>query len=255
MSKYLFRFCLFFAVIAALYSGVWLYAADRAEREIIKLSDDKKITFLGDAPSISGFPGRPVLKITDGITIDNITIRAPEITFRAIPLPGQTLLIEAANTIHFHDNATDQNIEFDRLNAAIEIPRDIPHEIFGDFNHAALKQWQEKIGSMTIESLNIIKDNTRLSSQGVIGLDQNLQPEMSLQNAVEGYDSFITTLTQNGYIEPLPAALALSALNGMTQTNPKTGRKYALVNTKIQDRVLFIGPIRAVKIPMINWSK
>jgi hypothetical protein len=239
-----------------LYSAGWYFLA----QEIEKATDDfyhteappLGLTMAGDEPEVTGFPLAPAILYREGIASGSYAARFPLLRLEGFPFPGLPYSASFPQGIEFGD-VTDENplIELNHFSLDIVVPPSFP-ESSGE-NH--IRHWQQNVGTIEISDYHIISGIVEIQGNGTVGLDQNLQPTANLAARVRNHEDIVQYYVETEQIKPLAAALALSALRALEQSDPATGETYVEAPLVIQDNELYIGPVKLADLPPVEWAR
>lgn len=236
--------------LSAFYSGAWFFMGYKINQSVDHFyTENKNISFYGEKPVLSGFPFAPVMTYHKGFTTKNMKMNFSEITVKGFPIPTWPLTVNINKPLTLTATQTHKSLKLDHLKAVITIPKSFPKST----KKNDVSAWQKTVGHINVKSFKTAKAGMKIFAKGHIGLDDNLQPILDLNSTITDHAKLVQFFVETGELKPLPAALALSALNAMVQTTPKTNEDYVDITLKIQDRVLFLGPIRTIKLPPIYW--
>jgi hypothetical protein len=118
----------------------------------------------------------------------------------------------------------------------------------------AAEAWRDSGGTVELAGLVLRWGDLDISGDGTLALDGELQPTGAMTLSVQGFGTVIDTLVSRGVIRPGPAATARIILDLMARI-PKEGRAPVLkAPFSIQNRKLFVGPVRLAELPAIVWE-
>lgn len=212
-------------------------------------TNNTNIEFYGTKPILSGFPLVPVITYNKGFSTKDVKVTFSKITISGFPIPTQPLTITIKDGLGIIPTQTSKSLDLDYLKAILIIPKSLP----ASARKKDIRVWQEAVNHIKIQNIETAKAGMDIFAKGQVGLNENLQPILDLNSIMTGHEDMVQFLVETGELKPLPAALALSALNAMVKTDPQTNESFVDLKVRIQDRVLFLGPIRTVKLPPIYW--
>ena len=240
--------------LVVLYTGLWFFAAYRVNQSVEKYytvdGPAAGITFYGELPKVSGFPGKLTLTYRKGFATDKLTVTFPEIKVSAYPVPGLPLTATAAQGLDLKNLHTHQVLGLGYLETIITIPRSLPETT----RQADIQKWQQGHQEITLRKIEAQAQKMQILAKGAVSLDTNLQPILLLDSKIYQYEELINYLVNTGQLKSLPAALALSALNAMAQTDIETNQTFAQFDILLQDRQVFLGPVKTIKVPAVIWK-
>ncbi len=206
------------------------------------------IEFYGSQPNVTGFPFKPTILYEKGIRVQDTYIYFSSISIKAFPIPNLPLNILTPDGANIkYDNHI---VALDYIDASFKIPKSLPNSI----KKNDIKKWQENVGFIELLESQITKEDLIIKSKGLIGLDNILQLDVTLDLNLQGYESFIQTLVEMDAIKPFVGALTLSGMNGMALTDAKSGQKYVTIDFTIQNQQATLGPIKIGNLPPIQWQ-
>ncbi|HPF78654.1 MAG TPA: DUF2125 domain-containing protein [Alphaproteobacteria bacterium] len=237
----------------ALYCGAWQFMAYKMNQAITDFytvdAPLKGIKLHGPMPVVTGFPFTPVITYTKGVSTEDFDLQFSSVTLQGFPIPKFPLTINFNQGLLITSLQTKYSLPLDALNATIIVPSSLPNSS----READIKTWQASQENIDIENIQAKKSGMDLKAEGTIGLNTQLQPTLNLNSVIEGHEQLISFLVETGELKPLPAAIALSALNAMVKTDEQTGSRQVKLAIKIKDQVLYLGPVRLTTLPPIRW--
>ncbi len=239
--------------VAALYSSAWFFMGYKINQAINQFytqdAPANGITFLGEKPKLSGFPAVPFVTYTKGFKKGDLSVTFSKLRVIGFPIPTFPIAINIDHDLTIQDNKTKKSLTLDYLRTTLEIPKSFPRS---SKKNDVLK-WQKEVERIDIKHFKTAKENMKINATGFAGLDNNLQPTLNLDTDIKNHEELIQFFVKTGELKPLPAALALSALNAMAKTDLQTNEHAVNLKVKIQDQTLFLGPIRTIKLPPVYW--
>ncbi len=243
----------FILLLAGGYIGLWLYSANWLNREIDNLyanAQEEGIEFLGQKPRLTNFPFVPQVIYHGGIRSGNLEILFPQMILRGYPIPFTTLHLNFPLGISLGGNLDPDIWSLDQFEAKLEIPYRLPRAMVEE----DLRDWQSNGGKIDVREYKLAKEALRSEGKGLFALDDMLQPVFSFDSEISGYEDFIHAQQGKGRIEPLPAAVAIGILGGLAKTDETTGQQKVTINASVKNRLLTVGPLRALELPPIAWD-
>lgn len=211
---------------------------------------DMGLAFLGEEPTISGYPFKPVLIYTKGFESKGNSMVFPVMTVTAIPFYNQLMKISFPLGVQFDFVNSRNPIELDALVIEAIIPKSFPQSSARN----DIAQWQKNVGQITIENFDVTSGVIQAKGQGVIGLDDNLQLTTNLITRTSEHDEIIAFYIENGQLKPFAGALALAALRTFEKFDDVTNENFVEVPLKISERQVYLGPARLLSLPPISWN-
>lgn len=244
---------IFLVLLVAAYIGLWLYSERWFNREIDNLyanAQEEGIEFLGPKPRLTNFPFVPQVVYNGGIKTGNIEVLFPSMILRGYPVPFTTLHLNFPLGIMLGGDVDPAIWSLDQLEARLEIPYRLPRAM----TQEDLSDWQTHGGKIDVRSYRIKKETLISEGEGLLALDVALQPVFSFESRISGYEEFIRDQQDKGLIERLPGAIAMGVLNSLAQTDEVTGQQIVTLRSSVQNRILTVGPLQALELPVIAWD-
>ena len=117
----------------------------------------------------------------------------------------------------------------------------------------SLEDWRDRGGIIELEKLKMQHGPLKINTNGTLALDDKLQPIGALTANIEGFFETIDALKR---LEVINARIAITAkmMLGVLSRTPAGGGP-AILNLALtaQERHLYLGPVRLLKLPEINW--
>jgi hypothetical protein len=236
------------------YYVVWFKLATELDRQVDSAWQETQAsgaTIVGIKPKVAGFPFAPTVTFSGTITEKNGTgWSLPKITFRGFPLPGFAQHLEAPQGLEISGPLFPRSIQLDEAFLTIRLPLNLPTA----FNETSVRAWQQANGEMPVERISFKAKELSVSGQGVLSLDDKLQPSGQIMTRVVGMDALLADLTEQGVMKGQSAIMAQSFLQMINQKDPQTGEVYFETPIRIQNRGVFLGPMRVGNLPEIVWQ-
>jgi len=128
-------------------------------------------------------------------------------------------------------------------------------ESFGTtgFNAQALTQWRDAGGTLEANRIQVGYGPLFLQGNGTLALDGDLQLVGAFSARIQGFFQTVDGLRRGGVIRRPDASMAKVVL-GMLSKQPKNGGPATIsLPLTLQERALFAGPVRLIKMPEIHW--
>lgn len=255
MKKFILTTILTLSTLAATYIGGWFYMEHKMNQAIDQFYNATGpamgIAFLGNRPQVYGFPGVPVIVYKKGFKTNNINFVFSKVKITGYPIPYFPLNVKYKSGFHYWENNSKTWASLKDVNLTIKMPTSLPKSV----SKFHLKEWQKNVGTIDIKNLSLTAEEVALTAFGTIGLDNDLQPICALKSKVYYYDKIINFLTKAGKITPLAGAIAISTLNAMAEEKEEVpGVKAVKLDIKIEDQELYVGPIKVIDIPTVDWK-
>ena len=250
----------FYVLLALLLIGVvgyyvvWFKLATELTRQVDNAWESTEASgasIIGNKPKVAGFPFAPTVTFSGTITERNGTgWNFPEITFRGFPLPGFAQHLEAPKGIEIVGPLFPRPIELDEAYLTIRLPLNLPTS----FTETTVRDWQKANGELPVERISFKAKELSVNGKGVLSLDDKLQPSGQIMTRVVGMDALLADLTEQGIMKGQSAMMAQSFLQMINQKDPQTGEVYFETPIRIQNRGIFLGPMRVGNLPEIVWQ-
>lgn len=242
------------SLLASIYVGGWLYMERKIEHGIIQffnnIGPSFDMTFTGQRPIISGFPGVPVLTYEGGFTSPVSNLRSEKIIFKGYPLPNFPVTIKSEGDMFYWNTSNNLVGATNEFFLKFKMPSSFPKSK----KAYHIQEWQKSVGNIEIMEFFIKSDHSEIRTSGHIGLDNDLQSTCDLSFKVSGYKVIIDYLTKEKIISPLHAALMLTFLNATAEQDNTSGNNQVTLDTTIKDNLLFINSLKVTNTPTINWQ-
>ena len=118
----------------------------------------------------------------------------------------------------------------------------------------SLTAWRDNGGTVEFTSIELQWGPVRMTADGTLALDSNLQPVASFVTRIAGLDQFVTAMENGGVMSPNDAAVARITLAVLTRASDDGGPDRAEIPVTVQQRILRLGPIALFKFPPIAWD-
>lgn len=243
----------FFLLLAGIYIGLWLYSARWFGREVDNFyagAQEQGVEFLGPKPRLTNFPFVPQIVYNGGLKFGNAELLFPQMIVRGYPVPYTTLHMDFPLGLSLGGIVDPKLWTLDRLEARLEIPYRLP----AAFTQEDLGAWRDAGGKIDVRQYALRKDGLICEGKGMLALDAALQPTLSMESTVEGYDAFIRAQQDAGLIEPFAAAVAITILNGLARQDGTAGGTSVRITANVTNRLLSVGPLQVLEIPEIVWD-
>ena len=131
-------------------------------------------------------------------------------------------------------------------------------DLLGTLPSGTLRQtveaWRDGGGTVELNGFAMHWDGLDVSGSGTLALDRELQPTGAMTLSVRGFGTVIDTLMAKGVVQPSSAATAHIILGLMEKTPEEGGAPVLKAPFTVQNRKLFVGPVRLLKLPAIVWK-
>lgn len=241
-------------LLTGTYLGLWMYSAQWFDREIDNLyanAQEEGVEFLGQKPRLSNFPFVPQVIYNGGIKTGNVEVLFPQLILRGYPIPFTTLHLNFPLGISLGGIVDPKIWSLDQLDARLEIPYRLPRS----FTYEDLQDWQAHDGKIDVREYALKKESLFADGKGLFTMDENLQPVLSVESHIRGYEDFIREQQAKGYIEAFPAAVAIGIFSSMAKSDDKTGQQVVNITASVKNRLLTVGPLQVLELPEIAWDR
>jgi hypothetical protein len=117
-----------------------------------------------------------------------------------------------------------------------------------------LTAWRDGGGTVEITSIELQWGPLRITADGTLALDGDLQPVGSFATRIAGLQQFISAMETGGVLSPSDAAIARITLAVLTRPAEDGGPNRAEIPITLQERILRLGPIALIELPPIVWE-
>ncbi len=139
--------------------------------------------------------------------------------------------------------------KLDHFSAEVQVLGNPPLPI----NRRSLARWRDGGGSIELKSLAVQWGPAKVEGSGTLTLDTLLQPEASFAARMTGFEETADALVAAGLIRAQEAQGVKLLLSLMARrSDPGRGAEIRVPIT-IQERVIYVGPARLTRLPLIRW--
>jgi hypothetical protein len=124
----------------------------------------------------------------------------------------------------------------------------------GSADIKSLTAWRDGGGTVEFTSIELLWGPLRVTANGTLALDGELQPVGSFATRIAGLEKFITAMETSGVLSPSDAAIARITLAVLTRASDDGGPDRAEIPITLQDRILRLGPVALVQFAPITWQ-
>ena len=117
----------------------------------------------------------------------------------------------------------------------------------------SLEDWRDKGGTIELKNMNLRHGPLKIKTDGTLALDGKLQPIGALTAHLEGFFETIDALKRLGVVKARNAITAKILMGVLSRTPAGGGPAVLNLALTAQDRYLYVGPVRLLKLPEINW--
>lgn len=241
------------ALLVGVYFGAWVYSARWFEREVgalVQKAKDEGIELLGPAPRLANFPFVPEIHYTTGFRTGKAEILFPTLVLRGYPFPWANLTAFFPNGVSLGGVVNPNIWTLDALRVTFAIPFDMPRRM----SEEELRAWQAGGGKIDVRHFALSKGAMTAHGDGLLTIDESLQPVFGLDSKITGYEEFIEAQLRARTIDPLPAAIARGVFGSLARPDPMTGLNTVEITASVENRLLRVGPVLLLELPMIRWD-
>lgn len=117
----------------------------------------------------------------------------------------------------------------------------------------ALASWSQAGGAVELDRLDLAWGALSAGINGTLALDNELQPEGALTAEVRGAFKVVDALVAAGRIRAKDAGLVKTALGMFGGSRPGAAPDTASFPVSIQRRALWLGPVKLMPMPPVQW--
>jgi len=234
------------------YSSLWAYSLYYFNQKVAAFYErapSRGIEFLGSKPTLSGFPGVPIVTYNGGIKTNAITVLFPQGRLQGFPFPGQILHMSFPQGLSIDGPGLSPLLNFTKVNGDIIFPQHWPKNT----DRSAISHWQKKNGTLKIPAFTLEKEALIVTGTATGAVDQNLQPTLTLETTLRGHEAFLQSLSADA-LEPLMMATMRTVLGSLSRQDPVSGEDIVPLMISVQDRRLSVGPLQVARLPEIVWG-
>ena len=239
---------------AGAYFVFWKQLETHINQQIDTLWADAQasgVVITGEKPQMSGFPGLPTIKFQGTITdATGLMMMCPEITYTGFPVPGSRMKLDLPAGMTITGYGLPEPVTITEAHVYIMLPYNLPLGV--EAKH--MQAWQASGGAIPIESLHLKTDILTVDGQGTIGLDEKLQLAGTITTKIIGMDALLADLAERKVIQGKSAVMAQSMIQMLIQNDPVTGEPFFQTALRIQNRGVFLGPLRVASLPELLWN-
>ena len=114
--------------------------------------------------------------------------------------------------------------------------------------------WRDSGGAIEFERLKFRSGPLGLAAGGTLAFDKNLQPQGAFTAKIEGLFQVLEILRARGIMSGGDAVAATMALSALSKRPQGGGAPFINVSATLQDRVLSLGPLKVLKMPILDWG-
>ena len=118
---------------------------------------------------------------------------------------------------------------------------------------AALEAWRDAGGTIDVGSLRLDHGPLRVQGEGTFALDADMQPIGAFTAQIRGLFDLVEALRARGVVEAGDAVMAKVVLGALARRPDDGGPPVLNVPLTLQDRALYVGPVRMLRVPPVRW--
>ena len=163
--------------------------------------------------------------------------------------PGLTVGVSAQQIRRPGEVKAPLGQTLDRLAANVAVMGPLPMTV----GRESLTAWRDAGGIVELRSLGLSWGPVRADVEGTLALDKQLQPQGALTGKIVGFIQAIDALVATGQLRPNAANWAKAGMGVLARKETPDGPPVLTTPITIQDRALFLGPVKLVQVPTIDW--
>ena len=117
-----------------------------------------------------------------------------------------------------------------------------------------LEKWRAKGGTAEIRKVQLNWEPLKLLLSGTIALDYDFQPIGTLTGKSIGVFKTLPSFVETDFIQPKNASMVKIVIGKNATERTKKGLSKTNLSLSIQDNILYIGPVKLAKLPIIDWT-
>ncbi len=234
------------------YTAFWFWMAGEIRKEMDALPAEAAKNGVQIVPGAMGVRGYPLIHeawFSGSIAADGTVIEVPLLEARSFFLPQTPLSAEMPQGFNITHPADASVWSPNYLLVQTVIPKSFP-----EFFREDLAAWRDAGNRIVFGNIELGKNSLRLKGNGHVLLDANLQPAGEFNARITGHMDFLAWLQQQNHIETRDALIATAVLSGLSKTDPASNELYMEAALMLQNRMLFVGPLRLASLPPVVWA-
>ncbi|MGQ9369920.1 DUF2125 domain-containing protein [Azospirillum sp. ST 5-10] len=116
---------------------------------------------------------------------------------------------------------------------------------------ASLTAWSRAGGTVELDRLALDWGPLKVAANGTLALDRDLQPQAAMTAEVRGAQEVLAAVRD--VIGDSQVRMAQLILGMLSRPAADTGEPVVAAPVTIQDRALFVGPLKVASLPAIRW--
>lgn len=118
----------------------------------------------------------------------------------------------------------------------------------------SLSGWRDNGGTLEISRLSLDWASLKVTADGTMALDRNLQPVGAMTATIAGYDPTMDRLVAAGLVKPGEALFAKFALGLLARAPDSGGPPEITAPVSVQDGWIHLGPVKLLPAPVVRWD-
>ena len=118
---------------------------------------------------------------------------------------------------------------------------------------AALETWRDAGGTIDVGALRLDHGPLRMQGEGTLALDADMQPIGAFTAQLRGLFDLVEALRARGIVAARDAVMAKVVLGALAKRPTDGGPPVLNVPLTLQDRSLYVGPVRLARFPPVRW--
>ena len=119
----------------------------------------------------------------------------------------------------------------------------------------SLESWRDHGGTIELEKLKIEHGPLKIHTEGTLALDGKLQPIGALTAQLKGFYETIDALKKLGVVKARNAITAKMFMGVLSRTPTGGGPPVLNLAITAQNQNLYVGPVRLLQLPEVNWHQ
>lgn len=234
------------------YSFLWFsYKAEieRTLRDTIITATKAGVSFQGKFDPVTGFPGSYKTAFSGTVSYRQYDLDIPHAEIQSFFLPHTAVSLSLPHGAEIKGTPEPELNSIDALSVTAIIPEQLPSGI----TKPEITAWQTAGGALEIKHYSLEKETLRLEGSGRFLLSEERQPEGKFSAAITGGIPFVGWLKDQDIIESKDALIASAVMSGLSKEDPDTGERVIKAEITLQNGILFLGPLRLLEVPLIDW--
>ncbi|HER25584.1 MAG TPA: DUF2125 domain-containing protein, partial [Rhodospirillales bacterium] len=185
---------------------------------------------------------------------EKISLASASINLRRLTGQGETLALDVTSAGIDMPSVMDWPLgrRIADLRLAARLLGDLPRGAGAPLVEV-LEIWRDGGGTVEIDRFVIDHGPLKLTTDGTLALDRNLQPVGAFTARISGFFETIDAFSRQGIIG-VRQAIAAKLLLGVLARRPQGGGPSILnLAVTLQGRDLYAGPVKLLRMPMVNW--